>query len=108
RARLRSTLIWALAMPGMVVGVAGIGALAAGPLAAIAGLALLPLAWGAQMLRIARGRRRDFGDPPRLALLYGLFTMLAKPAELLGALRYWRHRQRGGKAQIIEYKTPAR
>ncbi|MFT6772401.1 MAG: hypothetical protein ACJA1L_000105 [Paracoccaceae bacterium] len=62
--------------------------------------------WPLMMARIARGRARGRGDAPDRAALYGRLTMLAKPFELRGALRYLIARARGERGRIIEYKAP--
>lgn len=56
------------------------------------------------ILRIALHRRRSMGTPWRLSLALGLFTMLAKPAHLLGAIQFWLGRARGRQVALIEYK----
>lgn len=73
-----------------------------------AALGVVPLgllAFGAMALRIAANRHRHRGDRWAHAVLYGVFTMLGKVPQALGALRYLRHRLRGGAARIIEYKS---
>ena len=63
-------------------------------------LLLYPL-WVARM---ARYRRREYGDPAAHALLYGCFCMLGKLPQLVGAGTFWWHRLRGRSAALIEYK----
>jgi GT2 family glycosyltransferase len=57
----------------------------------------------AQAVRIACGMRRRAPDF-RAALLYGVFTMMAKFPQVLGQIRYAQDRSKGRKAKIIEYK----
>lgn len=98
--RLRAVLLWA-AVPPLGAALLLAGALAdVWPLAAI-GLALLA-AFPANALRLAWRERRRHGW--RAALLVGVFTMLAKPAQAIGALRYAITRLRGRRATLIEYK----
>lgn len=47
-------------------------------------------------------RRR--GVPMESAAAYAAFMVLAKGAEMQGALRFWRNRARGEKSGLIEYK----
>jgi hypothetical protein len=91
----RRILIWGGLLPAFF--------LAAAPLSAglsLAGFGLYPL-W---MLRIAQGRMRDRHDPGPHALLYGVYCMIGKFPQMLGLLRYQRHRLRGETAFLIEYK----
>lgn len=90
-AGILAALILALLVPGL------------GPWGLAAALLAL-LAYPAMALRIARHRRAAFGDPPAHARLYGALTMLGKPAEAMGALRFARAHARGERGRIIEYK----
>ena len=72
-------------------------ALAATLLAAAPALSFAQ-AWRIRAMERARGRTaRDAG-------LVGVFTMLAKPAQAAGVLRYWRTRLTGRRSTLIEYK----
>ena len=97
RRAVRSILLWG--------GLAPAFALAAGAVAGLPGLTTVAMVPVAMALRIAHYRRRAFGDSQRDALTYGAFTMLGKLPQLVGLLRYWHSRWRGGPARIIEYKT---
>ncbi len=76
-------------------------------------LALAPLTGGVSLglfagypvsaYRAFRAVRRR-GVPMESAAAYAAFMTLAKGAELQGALRFWRHRARGQKSGLIEYK----
>ena len=83
---LRSTMLWALAVPGVAV----LGAVLWSPWA----LAVL-LAWPAQMLRLWRR-----GMPGAQAV----FLVLGKLPEAQGALGYWWGRLTGQQRRLIEYK----
>ncbi len=96
---LARLLIWGGGYPAalLLLGLAGAGWLAA------AGLAVYPV----QALRVARARRRAFGDPWPEALAFGAFVMLGKVPEMIGALRFAWRLIRGGSATLIEYKGAA-
>jgi GT2 family glycosyltransferase len=102
--RLRGVLVWGAALP-----VAGIIAILFGSLVSrwvvVAGgiLLALPLV---QMARLALRERRG-GRTWREAGCLALFLMLAKPAQAIGAGRYWRARAVGGHTPLIEYKAQA-
>ncbi len=59
------------------------------------------LAW-----RVYRGRRRR-GDRRRAAALYARFCVLGKFAQMVGQLRYHRHRLLARQSTLIEYKQAA-
>ncbi|MEO1468769.1 MAG: glycosyltransferase family 2 protein [Pseudomonadota bacterium] len=109
RHRVRPIAIWGIALPAIALlslVVAALAALSAAPVPAWPGLAaalgvaaLYPL----QAVRVA-GHRRRRGDPWRHALLYGVVSMIDKPAQAAGAWRYWRQRRAGGPARLIEYR----
>ena len=69
----------------------------------LAGLGLF--SYLAAILRMARNRHDRFGDNWRNSFQYGFLLTIARPWQLLGALRYLAFRSRGGEAEIIEYKT---
>ncbi len=95
--RLRGVLFWGGAIPLLAV----LGAAAAG---LVAGLAVLSLPL-VQLARLAlRERRRR---PAREAVTLAVFLMLAKPAQTIGAVRYWLARSTGRASPIMEYKEAA-
>ncbi|MEM9781768.1 MAG: glycosyltransferase [Pseudomonadota bacterium] len=109
RARVRSTLIWGLAMPltalagglgGIVAAFAGLLSLASASFA-VASLAVALAAL--QMVRLMQQRLRR-GDGWRIALAFAWFTMVAKPAQVIGMARLLRRNLRGGTAGLIEYR----
>ena len=63
--------------------------------------ALVPVVQG---LRIAARHRRDLTSP-RLALAYGMLTVLAKWPQVYGQWLYLRDRKKGRHARLIEYKA---
>lgn len=91
---LLSMLTWAL---GPVL-LAGLLALLVGPL----GLAVL-LVYPLQGLRIAQRMQRR-GIPARPARLYAAFVLLAKPAQVGGAVRFVASLVAGRERHLIEYK----
>lgn len=92
--RLLSVGLWGGAVPVAAL----LALLMARPVAALLILAL-PIAQGLR-LGVREWRRRPLGDAATLAL----FLMLAKPAQALGAARYWLGRARGQRSRLIEYK----
>jgi glycosyltransferase involved in cell wall biosynthesis len=91
----KSVWLWGFIVPALAIGLAGV----------TYGLSLgLFLAYSAMIERIAR-YRRDYGDIPSHARLYGSLCMLSKPAYALGQLQYWLTRWQGKQATLIEYKT---
>jgi len=103
--RLASALLWGAALPAVAVAGIVAGALARSTPLLIVGVVAL-VAPGAQALRILlrERQRRPWRDAAALAL----FLMLAKPAQVIGAARYWRGRIGGRRATIIEYKDRER
>lgn len=93
--QVRSALVWGLGLPLAAV-------LAAWWTLGVSVLVWLGL-WGVQAARVARMHRRA-GRSWRDARLVGVFTVLAKPAQAMGVLLYWRRRLTGTKATLIEYK----
>lgn len=94
---LRGVLLWGGAIPlaALLAGLAG------GLLAALAVL-------GIPLLQVARIMLRELRHrPARAAVTLAVFLMLAKPAQMIGALRYWIARARGRAPRIIEYKGAA-
>lgn len=92
--RLLSVALWGAAVPVAAL----LALLMARPVAALLILAL-PVAQGLR-LALRERRHRPWGDAATLAL----FLMLAKPAQAIGAARYWLGRVRGRGSRIIEYK----
>lgn len=99
--RTRGVLFWGVVLPVVAGFAILLGAVAERPLIAVAGgvLLCLPLAQFAR-LAIREWRIRPLGE----ALTIATFLMLSKPAQALGAARYWLARTRGRRATIIEYK----
>jgi len=99
--RVGGVLFWGVAVPVAAGGSLLLGAIAALPWVAAAGIALLCLPL-VQLVRLTmrEWRRRPLHD----ALTIAVFLMLAKPAQALGAARYWLARTRGRRSTIIEYK----
>lgn len=104
RRQRRSLLLWGAAVPAAAATAAAAGLIGAGwPAWALTAAAAA--SFPAMGLRVARGRARRFGEPWGAALRYGVFTMLSKPAQALGWLRYVRSRRRSALVKIIEYKA---
>lgn len=91
----RSAVLWGLVMPiaAMLLAWWTFG------LSVLAMLLLFVL----QGLRV-RAMQRRRGRSPRDANLMALFTMLAKPAQATGVVRYWVRRWTGANPRLIEYK----
>jgi GT2 family glycosyltransferase len=101
RRRVRAALFWGAAVPGGVLALLLLAALARSAWVAVAAglLALLPVA---QFARVARREAR--GRPVREAATWSLFLLLDKPPHALGIARYWWARARGRRTALIEYK----
>ncbi len=84
--QLVSSVLWGVAVPGALL--ISLALIPFTPRASVPA-ALLALLIIAMILRIARSRRR-IGDPWRHALLYAIFCMLAKTAQVVGMLRWLR------------------
>jgi GT2 family glycosyltransferase len=88
--------IWGLFLPLVALGLAWF----------TSGLSLLLfLGYPVLMWRVYQ-YRRNYGDPPAHARLYGLFCVLYKFPQVIGQINYWLTRWRGKPATLIEYKTP--
>lgn len=101
--QVRSPRIWVAALFVILVIGVPLASCAAGWRGAIAMIFILAALLALQSFRIAAGARhrsRDF----KAALLYGLFTMMAKLPQTLGQIRYQFDRSKGRQAAIIEYK----
>jgi glycosyltransferase involved in cell wall biosynthesis len=68
--------------------------------------ALLLLGYPVLAWRIYRGRRRR-GDDRKAARRYARFCVLGKFAQMVGQLRYHRHRLLGRQSTLIEHKQPS-
>ena len=90
----RRIVLWGAVIPGL--------ALAGAPLTGGLSLSLF-LGYPVSAYRAFRAVRRR-GVPMESAAAYAAFMVLAKGAELEGALRFWRNRARGEKSGLIEYK----
>lgn len=66
-------------------------------------IGMMLLVYPIQALRIAR-RERGRAGSPRAAVVYGMFTMLGKFAQCIGAVRFALTRCSGRRSRIIEYK----
>ena len=95
--RLAGVFFWSVAVPLLAI----VAAAATGPIAGLVVLAL-PLVQGAR-LALRELRQRPLGEAMTLAT----FLMLAKPAQAIGAMRFWLTRSRGRTSRLIEYKTAA-
>ena len=62
------------------------------------------LAYPMQACRIALRRRTTHGNRLGDALLYGVFLMIGKWAQVVGQCRYWLNRARHQQGGLIEYK----
>ncbi len=91
----RSIVLWTL---GVVV-VTGAAFAALGAVALV-----LLVVYAVQAARVARDRHRR-GDRPSDALLYGVFCMIGKWAQLWGIARFWLGSLRGDRAPSFDYKT---
>lgn len=91
----RSSIVWGIVFP--IVAIA-----AAWWTFGLSLLALIAL-YALQCWRISKMARRR-GRSKRDALTLGVFTMLAKPAQAMGVLLYWRRRLFKQQATLIEYK----
>jgi GT2 family glycosyltransferase len=100
--QLRSTLVWGLVVPCMVV-ITAICAVCTPWVGIVTAIGLLGYPVLAARVLIYRTRVRH--DPARLAGLYALFTVLAKIPEAIGAVQYGLNRMRGRRSRLIEYKT---
>jgi GT2 family glycosyltransferase len=104
RAVLRIAL-WGVLYPALLFCASAV-ALVSESLRQPAGILLLGLVLlaGLMLLRIARRRRRDFGDGPVDCALYAALTFLGKVPEAAGAWRYLRARHDTRPRRLIEYK----
>jgi GT2 family glycosyltransferase len=93
----RSTLLWTLAVPALILLLTLLSPWA---------LLLFPLASLTLATRIMRYRLRR-GDDRDSALLYALFTTLGKFPQLLGMATFYRNLWRKRQSTLIEYKPPA-
>jgi cellulose synthase/poly-beta-1,6-N-acetylglucosamine synthase-like glycosyltransferase len=101
--QIRSTRLWTVAWPALVILAASGGWVAGGfwvaALLSLGIVLLLPL----QIFRVAyRTSKRDY--PICTALAHGVFTMLAKWAQLWGHCRYLCDRRMSNTIQLIDYK----
>jgi len=101
--QVKSSRHWVLGVSAALVGGVVVGAFLLGGIGAALALAAVAAIVLAQALRIAKGIRSRSPDGSA-AVVYGLFTMLAKIPQTLGQRRYAKDRAKGKKAQIIEYK----
>ena len=95
----RSNWLWGLVLPMTVL--AGVTTVTAWSL-------LLLITYPMWLFKVARYRRRIYGDAWSDALLYGAFCMLGKLPMAWGQLRFVRDRLTGRSARLIEYRTSDR
>lgn len=101
--QVRSARLWTVGWVTLAL-VLAICGLAAGRWAGVAAMALALALWAAQVLRMsALGFRRT--GSARIALAYGILTMLGKWGFLVGRRRYFRDRRSGRLARLIDYKA---
>jgi len=106
RRQVRSALAWTLGYVTVLIGgTFSVSLLAGAWIGTIAGIVLLTIPF-VQCLRIGLRIHREKELPLRLALIYGILTMLSKYIQLVGFLGYWRDRIGGKRARLIEYKDP--
>lgn len=104
--QVRSTRLWAIALPAAVMLAGLVIGLTAGAKWGVLASIVLALALPAQMLRIAlRSRRRLRSRSDAIAL--GVLTTLGKWPAMWGEARYWHDRRRGRNTRLIEYKQLA-
>lgn len=94
--RLRGVLVWAVGVPTAAV-------LTGVLLSPLAGLVVLLL----PLLQTARLAWRERGRGARDSTMLALFLMLAKPAQAIGAARYWLALVTQRRTRLIEYKDEA-
>ena len=106
--QVRSARLWGILFPLLLILVGVTIGLSLGRLAAALALLFFLVVLLLQMLRTAvKARKRT--DSWSAAIACGVLTMIAKWANLIGQLRYWRDRASGHNARLIEYKlSPAR
>jgi glycosyltransferase involved in cell wall biosynthesis len=98
---VQSTLFWGALVPLLIV--AGLAMSAWVPYAWVVSV-LLGLGYPVLAWRIYRYRRSERHDPPRQALLYAVFTTIAKFPQLVGVIQFTINRARGTRTKLIEYK----
>jgi GT2 family glycosyltransferase len=101
--QVKSPRVWALAVLAMLLVGVPLASIEVGWIGGIALIGIVGTLLGVQSLRItwsSRHRAPDFGA----ALLYGIFTMIAKFPQTIGQLCYAKDRSLGQTAVIIEYK----
>lgn len=98
---VQSTLLWGGLVPLLIL--AGLALSAWVAYAWVVSLVLL-MGYAVLALRIYRYRRGQRQDPARQALLYSVFTVIAKFPQLLGTIQFAVNRARGTRTKLIEYK----
>jgi len=100
---VRSATIWALGWPIAVIAAGLIALVIRGPRAGLIAAAVVLAALPLQMVRLSV---KAFwgGMPPRVALAFGVMTMLSKWAWFRGQMKYRRDRAHGRGLELIEYK----
>lgn len=95
--RLCGVLAWSVGVPLVALALAAATSVPVG----LVVLITLPL------LQVARLAWRERRRPARDALTIATFLMLAKPAQLIGAAKFWRARLARRRPVLIEYKDAA-
>jgi GT2 family glycosyltransferase len=102
--RMAGVLLWGAALPCAAIALVLLGLVISSPAMCMAGGLLLALPI-AQLARLTFREMRQRGTYD--AFTIATFQMLAKPAQALGAARYWNARIRGKRIKIMEYKGKA-
>jgi glycosyltransferase involved in cell wall biosynthesis len=106
RRQVLSARFWALVWPLALIVGAGLAAWLGGPVAGWAVGGLMAMAVPLQACRIALRSRSQTGGL-RVALTYGILTMVGKSIQMGGQILYLRDRLSGRHARLIEYKFAA-
>lgn len=106
RKQVRSARVWAMTIPAAIV-FAGLSAAAVGGMAwgaAVAGLCAMVLP--AQAARLALRIYRRGEASMKVAVGFGILSLVAKVGHAVGHISYVRDRRSGRHARLIEYKGP--
>jgi hypothetical protein len=98
-----SARLWTVGWILVTVSAGGLAGSLGGSAAGIWAAGLLILAPTVQSVRLAARVRPGIKDN-RIALSYGMLTMIGKWGELVGQIRYLRDHTRGHHVRLIEYK----
>ncbi|MBI1374932.1 MAG: glycosyltransferase [Phycisphaera sp.] len=97
-----SAISWVVVTPLVIAASAWLGSSVSPWWWGLAGVLIVGYAW--LVLRMVRWRM-GLGDSPRDAALFATFAVLAKPAQVLGVMRYVFNRLFRRPSRIIEYKA---